>query len=351
MQVNYHKFKLKTDVFISYSRKDTAIAENICKALDNAGITYFIDRQGIGGGMEFPKVLAHAILDCEIFLFLGSANSYESKFTNAEVTFAFNKKERNYIVPYLIDNSVMPIELEFTFSAINWRTASTHSADALADDLLKLLGREKSSKKEAEYLENLYERACILFDNKQYEVAASMLLEAAEKGHLKSQIKYADFCFCLGRYCPPKLNDLKQGLYWYIKAANQGDAKSQFMVGWSYCTGRGTEEDFIESAKWYLKAAEQNYSEAYSHLGFLYFEGGYGLQSDWKEAKKWYLKAVEAKPNTDGTSYFKLGAIAEKENDLVSAVEWYLKAAKLEHPIATKRLEELKMPISYFLNL
>ena len=41
----------KYDVFISYSRKDTEIAERICAALQNNGITYFIDRQGIGGGM------------------------------------------------------------------------------------------------------------------------------------------------------------------------------------------------------------------------------------------------------------------------------------------------------------
>ena len=47
------------DVFISYSRKDTAIADKICKALDKAGITYFIDRKGINGGMEFQKKQIH----------------------------------------------------------------------------------------------------------------------------------------------------------------------------------------------------------------------------------------------------------------------------------------------------
>ena len=38
---------MKHDIFISYSRKDTAIAERICAAFDKAGITYFIDRLGI----------------------------------------------------------------------------------------------------------------------------------------------------------------------------------------------------------------------------------------------------------------------------------------------------------------
>ena len=40
----------KYDVFISYSRKDTEVADKICSALDRAGLSYFIDRQGIGGG-------------------------------------------------------------------------------------------------------------------------------------------------------------------------------------------------------------------------------------------------------------------------------------------------------------
>lgn len=35
------------DVFISYSRKDMAVADEITRALDAAGISYFIDRQGI----------------------------------------------------------------------------------------------------------------------------------------------------------------------------------------------------------------------------------------------------------------------------------------------------------------
>ena len=64
------------DIFISYSRKDTEIANRICKAFDQAGITYFIDRQGIGGGMEFPTVLAEAILNCKLMLFLASKNSF-----------------------------------------------------------------------------------------------------------------------------------------------------------------------------------------------------------------------------------------------------------------------------------
>lgn len=135
------------DVFISYSRKDSAIADKICKAFDNAGITYFIDRQGVGGGFEFPEVLANAILDCKIVLFLASKNSYESKFTNSELTFAFNEKPKNSVLPYIIDASTMPLALRFVFSSINRRTIKSHPIDTvLINDILLLLGDDGGDK-------------------------------------------------------------------------------------------------------------------------------------------------------------------------------------------------------------
>ena len=131
------------EVFISYSRKDMAVADHICKAFDEAGITYFIDRQGIGGGFEFPEVLANAIIECKVVLYLASHNSYASKFTNAELTFAFNEKSKNSVLPYIIDGSSMPPALRFVFAGVNWRNIKDHPIETtLVADILKLLGRE-----------------------------------------------------------------------------------------------------------------------------------------------------------------------------------------------------------------
>ncbi len=132
------------EVFISYSRKDSDVAKRICNAFDSAGISYFIDKQGISGGFEFPVVLAEAIIECKVVLFLASKNSYDSKFTNAELTFAFNEKPKNSVLPYIIDGSTMPPALRFVFSSINWRTIESHPIEpTLVDDILKLLGRTR----------------------------------------------------------------------------------------------------------------------------------------------------------------------------------------------------------------
>ena len=89
------------DVFISYSRKNTIDADEICGLLEQNGITYFIDRQGIPGGSEFPTVLADAISNCGIFIFLLSHESINSKFCLQELKFARDKKtEKDLLIVF-----------------------------------------------------------------------------------------------------------------------------------------------------------------------------------------------------------------------------------------------------------
>ena len=134
------------DVFISYSRKDKAIADRICAAFEDAGISYFIDRHSLSGGMEITDTLAQAILDSDVFLFIGSQSSYQSKFTNSEVIWAFNKKEKNHIVPYVIDDTEMPNGLQFAFGGINIRNLREHPIEpTLVDDILFILKKKRLS--------------------------------------------------------------------------------------------------------------------------------------------------------------------------------------------------------------
>jgi hypothetical protein len=131
---------LKKMVFISYSRKDTKVADKICAAFDRVGITYFIDRKGISGGIEFPSIIAQAIKECKIFLFLASNNAYQSSFASNEITYAFYKKKD--MLPYIIDNSVLPDELDLVFSSINRRNIKEHPIEpTLIDDILNLLNK------------------------------------------------------------------------------------------------------------------------------------------------------------------------------------------------------------------
>lgn len=98
----------KYDVFISYSRKDSKIADEICRIFDQNGIIPFLDREGISGGENWRKKLASAIISSKLFLYLASENSYKSDNTSDELAFARDNKDKSHLIPYIIDNSTLP---------------------------------------------------------------------------------------------------------------------------------------------------------------------------------------------------------------------------------------------------
>ena len=132
---------MEYDVFISYSRKDSQIAEKIHDCLEAAGVHCFIDREGISGGADFPLILADAIMDSKILLLVASENAYASEFTQKELTFAVSNKGSRFIFPLIVDGSAMPKKMEFLLSDINWRQLSAHyhiETDLVKDILTKL---------------------------------------------------------------------------------------------------------------------------------------------------------------------------------------------------------------------
>ena len=286
------------DVFISYSRKDTAVADRICAAFDRAGISYFIDRQGIAGGMEFPKILAPAIKESEVFLLLASENAYQSPFTTREILYAFNKKRGEKMLPYIIDGSVLPDDVEFVFSSTNWRTMREHPIDpVLVDDVLRLLGRPRrtqatSSSSTKRYsqaeLKEINRKGVEYYDAKQYAKAVEWYRIAAEQGYADAQYNLG-IMYDNGRGVP---QDYAEAVRWYRKAAEQGRARAQFNLGYMYENGQGVTQDYAEAVRWYRKAAEQGYADAQFNLALRY-KNGQGVPKDLSEARRWFQKAAD----------------------------------------------------------
>lgn len=135
---------MQYDVFISYSRRDTKTAEAICDALSQAGISFFIDKEGIAAGANFPEVLARTIDSATVFLLLASENAYKSKFTKAEILYAFNHKRSGCILPYLIDDCPMPSDLEFLLGNVNWLYSKNCPVTELPAEVRKALDNPDS---------------------------------------------------------------------------------------------------------------------------------------------------------------------------------------------------------------
>ena len=71
------------------------------------------------------------------------------------------------------------------------------------------------------------------------------------------------------------LQDFKEAVEWYRKAAEQGHGDAQLYLGNMYKNGYGVPEDLKAAVKWYRKSAEQGNAKGQHRMGWVY--GGSGL--------------------------------------------------------------------------
>lgn len=74
--------------------------------------------------------------------------------------------------------------------------------------------------------------------------------------------------------------------------ADQGDAESQYILGWRYFVGKHVPQDFKTAELWFRKASKQSQHTALRYMGLM-FEEGKGMPKDVNEALKWYHLAAE----------------------------------------------------------
>jgi TPR repeat protein len=77
--------------------------------------------------------------------------------------------------------------------------------------------------------------------------------------------------------------DYKTAVAMFTKAANNGDAKAQSILGQMYSLGRGVTKNNQQAALWYKKAADQGNARAQNNLGQAYVNGQ-GVPQDYKQA-------------------------------------------------------------------
>ncbi|NBY22049.1 MAG: sel1 repeat family protein [Gammaproteobacteria bacterium] len=112
--------------------------------------------------------------------------------------------------------------------------------------------------------------------------------KAAEKGDARSQFVLARL-YEKGTFGPA---NQPEAIRWYKASASSGFADAQFKIGQIYGRGEGVPIDKAEATRWYLKAAGQGHLEAMYYMGYRY-EHGKGTPKDFTEAFKWYGLAAE----------------------------------------------------------
>ncbi|MDR2837938.1 MAG: sel1 repeat family protein [Azonexus sp.] len=114
----------------------------------------------------------------------------------------------------------------------------------------------------------------------------------AERGDADAQYKLG-LAYSVGRFVE---RDEAQGLAWVHKAAENGNASAQFVMGGIYLFGGGKMADEYgpdktKATAWFRKAAEQGNVTAQVMFGMLY-ERGKDFKQDPVQAVTWYSKAA-----------------------------------------------------------
>lgn len=154
------------------------------------------------------------------------------------------------------------------------------------------------------------------------KAACTWFVKAAEQGHLRARqavVARTEF-------------DLVS------KAAENGDAGSQFQLGMFYASGHGVKASDNMAVHWFEKAAKQGHPEAMYELGKHLSVRCHAVSPD---AFEWFRKAAElgcAKAQFALGRCFGNGAVVKK--DLIQAVYWFLKAAEQDLPEAQFALAE-----------
>ncbi len=104
--------------FISYSRQDTKIVDNIVSRLKSDGFEVWLDRENIKGGDLWRKQIVKAIHTTDAFILMLSPNSVASENVRKEVDLAESAKRK--LFPFLLAQVDLPEEWLYQLAGIQW---------------------------------------------------------------------------------------------------------------------------------------------------------------------------------------------------------------------------------------
>ena len=125
-------------VFTSYSRRDTEIVDSIVAKMSQAGISVWIDREGIQAGNTWRVQIVKAIDTCNAFVLMLSPNSAASDNVRREIDLSFDS-ERKIFAMMLDPVRPIPAEIRYQLAGLQFIDAKMLGLDNAVDRLIETL--------------------------------------------------------------------------------------------------------------------------------------------------------------------------------------------------------------------
>jgi len=208
------------------------------------------------------------------------------------------------------------------------------------------MNTNKPTKKEAQLIEELEEKAEELYDDEEYEQAVETYRKAAEMGGSYAQYSLG-FCYQNGQGVE---EDLEEAMKWYKIAAENGNEQAMFCLAMDMFE----DCDYHASITWFSKAADAGVDDACYYLGWLFFSGA-GPEYNIEKAEKYWSRVIN---EDQSTLQYKIGNAyeswstskkidqAERTRRFNIAVNWMQLAANHGNDSAKKWLKENKAGVA-----
>jgi hypothetical protein len=159
-------------IFISYSRKDTGMADEFAAKLEESGHEVWIDRENMRGGRRWRTQIVNAIGRSDVFIVFLSWDSVGSDNVIRELTLAHEKKL--HIVPILLEQVEISPEMEFQLAGLQ-QIDCTDTPETCFGGLLDALQEELEEEDETEFEDSMPESEGDEFDDQDDEEFDDMM--------------------------------------------------------------------------------------------------------------------------------------------------------------------------------
>lgn len=138
--------------------------------------------------------------------------------------------------------------------------------------------------------------------------------------------------------------DVKDGIDWLQRAAEQGSESAQVLLGSLYLDGKRVPRDPFAAGKWFLMAAEQGNSDAQARLVGMYRDG-VGVPKDLFEALRWRLASA---PNNERQFIANVTAVSSRPaRELRASMSEYVSSAEQGSSLAQYTLGRMYFDAPY----
>jgi len=109
---------MQSPIFISHSSKDKKVAQTICTALENRGLSCWIYSRDISPGQNFQEQIVKAIRAARIMVLVFTANANASDEIKKELALA--SQNRVLVIPVRVEDVIPKEALAYEFATRQW---------------------------------------------------------------------------------------------------------------------------------------------------------------------------------------------------------------------------------------